>query len=171
MKIEIQRSDVWTADWRPRGEESAEMTPGYPWYPCHSLKKETTMETAEEKRVIIPLTDRSPVSIIDANWPEIASAERSGNDSLTAELPTKLLWHAFIRVRRNIYGRILVHGEYSCMNGQECVNAGFLLDDSMGLSKVIYDVAGQMNRLGAPKHVTRVLASECFNRLPVEELD
>lgn len=129
------------------------------------------METAEEKRVIIPLTDRSPVSIIDANWPEIASAERSGNDSLTAELPTKLLWHAFIRVRRNIYGRILVHGEYSCMNGQECVNAGFLLDDSMGLSKVIYDVAGQMNRLGAPKHVTRVLASECFNRLPVEELD
>jgi hypothetical protein len=130
-----------------------------------------TKETAEEKRVIIPLTDRGPVSIIDANWPEIASAERSGDDSLTDELPTKLPWHAFIRVRRSIYGRILVYGEYSCMNGRECVNVGFLLDDSRGLSKVIYDVVGQMLLLGAPKYVTRILANECFRRLPVEELD
>lgn len=130
-----------------------------------------TTETAEEKRVIIPLTARSPVYIIEANWPEIASAERSGDDSLTPELPTKLLWHAFIRVRRNICGRILVYGEYSCMNGRERVNAGFLLDDDSGLSKFIYNVANQMLLLGSPKHVTRVLASECFNRLPVEELD
>jgi hypothetical protein len=129
----------------------------------------------QSKRRTITLTGRAPVTILEADWPVIASARGdsySGNDYgrhqqalAQGEVDTYSL-----RVRQHAEGRTLVYGvldaaipEWHAPAGGESRRGGVLLRTGEGVAEAIRQV-GEECRL--PESIIR----ECIASLPAEEL-
>lgn len=133
-------------------------------------------ETASAK-LDIKLSDRAPVRISTDEWPVIAEARRL---------------NAWVRVRRHVFGRVLVHGERSG-RADRVMSAGFLLEgrESYRLPPVGSWLDARHKALGKPQlrevssdEVARairrvvgvlgrdveIIAAEAIGNLPPEEL-
>lgn len=114
---------------------------------------------ATEKRTIT-LTERAPVRIITADWPEIACA-----DWHNGEVASQATRKAWIKVRQHEDGRTLVYGgSTSQYRGERDLRAGYLL--AKGHSSLTI----QMIRAVAQEISHSGLAAECIADLPAEEI-
>jgi hypothetical protein len=98
----------------------------------------------------ITLSNRPPVRIIDADWPEIAKAE------VRSDMVNRSL-----RVRRHADGRTLVYGVNS-RAGYKDDRAGVLLDADRTIARWLQIVAEKCGCVD--------LVADCIASLPAEEL-
>jgi len=68
----------------------------------------------QPKTVVVKLTGRAPVRIVDDDWPIIASASEDKNDDKNnVEYQANRVWKWRLKVRENEKdGRVLVYGSY-----------------------------------------------------------
>ena len=121
------------------------------------------MTTTSEK-IKIPMSERRPLSIVKADWPLIASADRHDGQ---VECQANHLWT--IRVREHADGRRLVYGwvregnggVYAGWRGAE---GGFLVEagDEAETIRAIRRIGGIID--------DDRLADECIADLPAEDL-
>jgi len=131
----------------------------------------------EKKRRTITLTNRSPISIIEADWPIIAQG-MCGEEAPDGS-PYES-WEIAIRVRLSRQGRTVIHANYSfsceCTEQYHKARVGRLL--AIGVSddkvcKTILEVGDELreriNPEGIRKYVTYALDA-CFAQMPVQLL-
>jgi len=111
-----------------------------------------------DKRTIT-LSDRAPVTIVEADWPIIAQA--SDHDD-AHEFQANRTWHLYVRQHED--GRAIVYGVYRTkFENEHDRRGGHLLDVNENIAAHISDVAKE---LGFDDR----MAQECIADLPAEEL-
>lgn len=122
------------------------------------------------KTRIITLTNRAPVSIVEADWPIIAVGKDDSYGSIDPcchqqALSQGQLDEYSLRVRMHADGRVIVYGVLSsaeAWTGTEDWRGGELLDTSD-------DIAAAIRRVGEPRIPDSVIR-ECIADLPAVEL-
>lgn len=123
------------------------------------------MTTTTNKIIVVQMSERSPVKIDPALWPQIASAQ-----SHDGEVRCQANTEYYIRVRQHADGRRLVYGAKVAGGGgydarfQE-LRGGYLLAagaDEQETIRAIRRIAGIIG--------SSMLAAECIGDLPAEEL-
>lgn len=121
--------------------------------------------TTENEKIKITMSERRPITIVKADWPLIARADRHDG-----AVESQANQHWAIRVREHTDGRRIVYGWL--VNGNGGVPAGwrgaeggFLIepDDDDETIRSIRRIAGIID--------DDQLADECIAALPAEELD
>lgn len=129
--------------------------------------------TTESKRITIPMSERRPLSIVEADWPLIACAERHDGQ---VECQANHLW--VIRVREHVDGRRLVYGWVRAGNGGVYAGwrgseGGFLVaninDGPLALRPNDEETVRAIRRVGGIIEDDK-LADECIGDLPAEEV-
>jgi len=139
-------------------------------------------KTTTPKKRTITLTGRSPVIIVEADWPMLAQGREEIDSRNGTPLPNyeRALWR--LCVRQHADGRAIVYGVADPpsagwpTHGCSAWRGGRLIlstevqptpDDPSGLAHWILRVGGDLERLGgAPETVIR----DCLASLPAEEL-
>jgi hypothetical protein len=127
----------------------------------------------EEKRRTITLTNRSPVSIVEKQWPVIAegsyhSEHPAGIDDLKIDF----------RVRRDRLGRHIVHGKFAYWNDNDedgiLVRVGRYLPTTNGdAEKTLREVGDEMRERVHNKYMHRWITQAldaCFAKFGVQML-
>lgn len=121
----------------------------------------------------ITLTARRPVTITDAEWPIIASADHSSHDG-QVECQANEKWYGWLKVRQHADGRALVYGrdDYDT-NWQgrsgHCYRGGELLAAGDDIAAAIFRVANDLVGRGANDEMITI-AHECIADLPAETI-
>lgn len=131
----------------------------------------------EKKRRTITLTNRGPISIIEADWPIIAQGtcgEEAPSGSPYED------WEITFRVRLSRHGRTIIHANYSfsCEVLEQwhkarvgrLLNIGVCDDEACkALLEVGDELRARINPEGMRKYVTYALDA-CFAQMPVQIL-
>lgn len=142
------------------------------------------MTTEDQKRIIvITLTDRRPVEIIEDEWPVFAEGSWNDHDGQVRGQSIRE-WSLLIRVRRHSDGRTIVYGVYtfkSEFHGESDFTAkgGYLCaadDDDLppkisAVGAILSDRMqhAPMTAADGLRHLTAVM-DECIGSLPPEVL-
>lgn len=129
------------------------------------------MTTTETKTRTITLTDRPPVKINEAQWPQIASGtgdSYSGNDYARHDqaLAQGECDKYALRVRQHADGRAIVYGVL------DAATAWTQTEDNRGgeLLEAGVDIAAAIRRVGEGCGLPASIIRECIAALPAEEL-
>lgn len=115
-------------------------------------------ETDKPKYRTITLTDRPPVRIVEADWPQIARAKSWDN---RYECQANRTWR--LCVRQHDDGRAIVYGSYSsAWQGARGADAGELLAAGDDIPAAIHRVAADCNCEG--------IVADCIADLPAETI-
>lgn len=122
-------------------------------------KPEKPAAPAEKKYRTITLTNRAPLKIVEEEWPIIAKGECGTDDSYGCPWG----WTMEMRVRRDKYGRVIIHAKYYCYDenvetftdDNQMVRVGRYLsahEAEKSLWQVILEVGEEMrSRIGIEK--------------------
>jgi hypothetical protein len=133
--------------------------------------------TTTKKIRTITLTDRSPVKIVEDDWPVIAHGSYSEHDN-QYEFQSNRKWKANVRVRQHADGRAIVYGTYeytTAFQGERDVSAkaGVLLDASAdkvaAIRAVGQTLAESVGERDFSPHIAGCVG-ECIADLPAEDL-
>ena len=115
------------------------------------MPADSTASTTQS-HVIIRMTDRAPVRIVEADWPIITK--------VCDGIPLGAHLNATITVRCHTDGRLIVYGHYLAAK----IYAGYLLAaaDSTNLIRAIHDVAAEIQ--------AEELGQQCIQSLPAEDV-
>jgi len=129
--------------------ESGQQAPGPDGHPV-----------TEQKRRTITLTDRPPVTILEADWPVIASARDHDGQ---IECQANRRWG--ITVRQHEDGRFIVYATYSSQyQGEHGYRGGELVAPPGD------DLPAVIRRVGERGEFSAHIIDECIADLPAEQL-
>lgn len=122
------------------------------------------MTTEEVKKLTIPMSERRPPKIVEADWPVIARA-----GWFNGEYKFQANYVREIRVREHDDGRRIVYGSYDSGNGGAPIGfrgaeAGYLLPADADESETIRAIRRVAGIIDDDK-----LGDECIADLPAEE--
>lgn len=127
------------------------------------------MTTTTAKKLTVKLSDHAPVTIVQDDWPVIATAEdRPGSTRNGTPVPNYETDHYLIRVREHADGRRLVYGwvdAATSWTGTRDAHAGYLLPagtDAAETVRAIRRIAGALSYAE--------LADEAIADLPAQEI-
>ena len=127
------------------------------------------MSTTEPtKRRTITLTDRPPVTITEAAWPEIASASGDnygGNEVISKEQADT--WQ--IRVRQHADGRTIVYGTYR--EGWSSKHSGPTAAGELLSAPYVNTIVASIRTVAETLDLPARTVAACIAGLPPEELD
>jgi hypothetical protein len=135
---------------------------------CRGKKTIMTTTTNEVKRITVTMSELRPLSIIESDWPVIASAEWfNGEHECQANTIRR------IRVREHADGRRLVYGFTRAGNGGQHAGArnpsgGFLIDPCPRATPDDEETIRAIRRVGGILGDDD-LAAECIADMPAEE--
>lgn len=135
--------------------------------------------TTESRTRVITLTNRRPVEIVEADWPEVASASYYDHDG-KVECQVNRKWKGWLKVRKHQDGRCIVYGGAShstTFRGEKAYDyrAGEVIEPVDGavsdgvLVDTIHRVHQNINRNGITDRWSN-LADECIADLPAESI-
>jgi len=125
------------------------------------------METITKRRTIT-LTDRPPVTIVEANWPVIAVA-LGHEDSARAQRPDYEGDSWAIRVRQHADGRAIVYATFdgaTAWTGSESRSGGEVLTNRPSGAGIV----SAIKRVGTEVGISDATIRECIADLPAEDL-
>lgn len=119
---------------------------------------------APSRRRTITMTDRSPVAIVDSDWPIVAEAAVDDDHQRVNQWSQR----SWVKVRRHADGRVLIYGRDSS-KWQGTVNraAGVLLPVEMTVPQIVIDT---IREVCCELLFAEELARQCINDLPAEQI-
>lgn len=132
-----------------------------------------------EERMVIKLSDRAPVSIVDSEWELIARADNNWHDNEFEFQANRKKWW-YVAVLRHSDGRVIVYASYAydtSYSGEDNVRCdhGTLIDNEIAanirhLPREIQRVCLRMGEETGDIDTWRELYNEAVQSLPAEEL-
>lgn len=127
--------------------------------------KENTMDTTTPKKRTITMTGRPPVSIVENDWPIIASAK--WHDGKVESQANRSSW---LKVRQHADGRTLVYGGYdNSWQHERDLRAGELLIPDDGRTVDGAQLAAAIRRVAAAVKAEEI-ADDCIGDLPPDDI-
>jgi hypothetical protein len=136
------------------------------------------MTTTEPNRIKITMSERRPLSIVEDDWPLIASA-----DWYSGQFDVQANYKRTIRVREHRDGRRIVYGRYyagpgGVPTGWRGAEGGFLVDSSSETRPGV-GTGCAPDEAGTVRAIRRVagiigddaMGDECIADLPSEEIE
>jgi hypothetical protein len=141
------------------------------------IKSERKAKKMGERKIVVVLTGRLPVRILDDHWPVIAEAIYEWHDGEIRQQANRHV-DIYVRVRQHADDRAIVYGRYGydthfTHEQSESQRVGSLLAPGGDMPAAISEIAAQlierMSDQGMHRHI-RDVANDCIADLPPQDI-